>query len=54
MLIAAAAPLSLVTYLGIALGYIVFSGVDILAMLFIALSALTVPHSRLFHRVYRS
>jgi len=54
MLLIAAAPLSLTTYVGIALTHIMFPGVDILAMLFIALSALTVPHSRLFHHVYRS
>ena len=53
MLVKAAAPLSVLTYLGIAAAHIMFSRVDALAMLFIALSALTVPHSRLFHRVYR-
>ncbi len=54
MLVKAAAPLSILTYVGIALAQMMFSSVDVLAMLFIALSALTVPHSRLFHRVYRS
>lgn len=52
MLIIAAAPLSLLTFIGIGIGPLVFPHVNILAMLFIALSALTVPHSRLFHRVY--
>jgi len=51
-LIIAAAPLTLLTLVGIGIGYILFPGVNLLAMLFIALSALTVPHSRLFHRVY--
>lgn len=51
-LIVSAAPLSLVSFVGIGMGQLVFSQVNILAMLFIALSALTVPHSRLFHRVY--
>lgn len=52
MLIIAAAPLSLVSFIGIGMGQLVFPQVNMLAMLFIALSALTVPHSRLFHRVY--
>jgi hypothetical protein len=52
-LIRAAAPLSILTFVGIGMGYVVFPDLNILAMLFIALSALTVPHSRLFHRVYR-
>jgi Brp/Blh family beta-carotene 15,15'-monooxygenase len=51
-LIIAAAPLSILTFVGIGMGYVVFPDLNILAMLFIALSALTVPHSRLFHRVY--
>lgn len=51
-LIIAAAPLTLLTLVGIGIGYILFPSIDLLAMLFIALSALTVPHSRLFHRVY--
>lgn len=51
-LIIAAAPLSLLSFVGIGMGPLVFPQVNILAMLFIALSALTVPHSRLFHRVY--
>lgn len=51
-LIIAAAPLSLISFIGIGMGPLVFPHVNMLAMLFIALSALTVPHSRLFHRVY--
>ena len=51
-LIIAAAPLSLVSFIGIGMGQLVFPHVNMLAMLFIALSALTLPHSRLFHRVY--
>jgi len=51
-LIRAAAPLSILTFVGIGIGYVVFPDLNILAMLFVALSALTVPHSRLFHRVY--
>lgn len=51
-LIIAAAPLSLLSFIGIGMGPLVFPHVNMLAMLFIALSALTVPHSRLFHRVY--
>lgn len=51
-LIIAAAPLSIVSFIGIGMGQLVFPQVNMLAMLFIALSALTLPHSRLFHRVY--
>lgn len=51
-LIIAAAPLSIISFIGIGMGQLVFPQVNMLAMLFIALSALTVPHSRLFHRVY--
>ena len=51
-LIIAAAPLTALTLVGIGIGYVLFPGVHLLAILFIALSALTVPHSRLFHRVY--
>lgn len=53
-LIRSAAPLTLVTYAGIAIGSVYLSGSSILPLLFIGLSALTVPHSRLFHRVYTS
>lgn len=48
----AAAPLTLLTYVGIAIAGYVVSSTAVITMLFIALSALTVPHSRLFHRVY--
>lgn len=48
----AAAPLTMLTYAGIAVAAIAFSQTAILTMLFVVLSALTVPHSRLFHRVY--
>lgn len=48
----AAAPLTTLTYAGVAVAGIVVSQTAILTMLFVALSALTVPHSRLFHRVY--
>lgn len=53
-LIIAASPLTLLTFVGIGIGYVMFPSLNILAMLFIALSALTVPHTRLFHRVYAS
>ena len=48
----AAAPLTILTYAGIAVAAIASSQTAILTMLFVVLSALTVPHSRLFHRVY--
>lgn len=48
----AAAPLSVVTYAGIALGYMLLPAASLVALLFVALSALTLPHSRLFSRVY--
>lgn len=48
----AAAPLTVLTYAGVAVAGLAFSGTAVLTMLFVALSALTVPHSRLFHRVY--
>jgi Brp/Blh family beta-carotene 15,15'-monooxygenase len=51
-LIGAALPLTLVTYIGIVVAYLLLPHTAILPLLFISLSALTVPHSRLFHRVY--
>lgn len=51
-LVKAAAPLTLVSLIGIGVGAIVIPGMSLLSLLFIALSALTLPHSRLFHRVY--
>lgn len=51
-LIKAATPLTLVSLIGIGAGAIVIPGMSLLSLLFIALSALTLPHSRLFHRVY--
>lgn len=51
-LIGAALPLTLVTYIGIVVAYLLLPHTAILPLLFIILSALTVPHSRLFHRVY--
>ncbi len=48
----AAAPLSVVTYAGIGLGYVALPAASLTSLLFIALSALTLPHSRLFSRVY--
>lgn len=49
-----AAPLTIATYIGITFGYLTLSQTSVLSMLFIALSALTVPHTRLFHRVYET
>jgi Brp/Blh family beta-carotene 15,15'-monooxygenase len=51
-LIVASVPLTLVTYIGIGIAYLLLPHAAILPLLFISLSALTVPHSRLFHRVY--
>jgi Brp/Blh family beta-carotene 15,15'-monooxygenase len=51
-LILASVPLTLVTFIGIGIAYLVLPHAAILPLLFISLSALTVPHSRLFHRVY--
>lgn len=51
-LIRASVPLTLVTYIGIGIAYLLLPHAAILPLLFISLSALTVPHSRLFHRVY--
>jgi len=48
----AAAPLTVLTYAAVAVAGLAFSETAILTMLFVALSALTVPHRRLFHRVY--
>ena len=48
-----AAPLTLLTYLGLGVGAMLLPQTAVLALLFVALSALTVPHSRLFHRVYQ-
>lgn len=52
-LIVAALPLSLVSYAGIGLAAIFLPQSSGLVALFIALSALTLPHSVLFHRLYR-
>ena len=51
-LIVAAAPLSVVTYAGVVIGYLLLPISSLTALLFVALSALTLPHSRLFSRVY--
>ena len=51
-LVLASVPLTLVTYIGIGIAYLLLPHAAILPLLFISLSALTVPHSRLFHRVY--
>jgi Brp/Blh family beta-carotene 15,15'-monooxygenase len=48
----AAAPLSVITFVGIAVASMTVSTAGVLTVLFVALSALTVPHSRLFRRVY--
>lgn len=53
-LLVAAAPLSLLTYFAIAVSTMLISNTDTLSLLFIALSALTLPHGRLFHRVYHA
>ena len=53
-LIIAALPLSLVSWTGIGLAIVVLPGSYGLVALFVALSALTLPHSILFHRVYDS
>lgn len=51
-LVKAAAPLTLVSLVGIGAGGFFIPSMSLLSLLFIALSALTLPHSRLFHRVY--
>lgn len=51
-LLKAAAPLTIVSFAGIGMSTFVIPGMSLLSLLFIALSALTLPHSRLFHRVY--
>jgi Brp/Blh family beta-carotene 15,15'-monooxygenase len=51
-LLLAAAPLSVITFVGIAIASMTVSTAGVLTVLFVALSALTVPHSRLFRRVY--
>lgn len=52
-LIVAALPLSLVSYIGIGLATLFLPQTSGLVALFIALSALTLPHSVLFHRIYK-
>lgn len=52
-LLRAALPLSLVSYAGIALAGIFLPNTSAIVALFVALSALTLPHSVLFHRVYK-
>lgn len=51
-LIVAAIPLSFVSYAGIGLAILLLPQTSGLVALFVALSALTLPHSVLFHRVY--
>ncbi len=51
-LLRSAAPLTIVSFVGIGLSAVVVPSMSLLSLLFIALSALTLPHSRLFHRVY--
>lgn len=51
-LLKASAPLTLVSYVGIGITAVIIPNMSLLSLLFIALSALTLPHSRLFHRVY--
>lgn len=51
-LLKAATPLTIVSYTGIGISAYVIPGMSLLSLLFIALSALTLPHGRLFHRVY--
>lgn len=52
-LIVAAIPLSFVSYAGIGLAVLLLPQTSGLVALFVALSALTLPHSVLFHRLYR-
>jgi hypothetical protein len=52
-LIIAAVPLSLVSFAGIGLAMFFMPQTSGLVALFVALSALTLPHSFLFHRVYK-
>lgn len=52
-LIIAALPLSLVSYAGIGLAMVFLPLSSGLVALFVALSALTLPHSVLFHRIYK-
>lgn len=51
-LLKAAAPLTLVSFVGIGISAVMIPSMSLISLLFIALSALTLPHSRLFHRVY--
>ena len=51
-LIVAAIPLSFVSYAGIGLAVFLLPQTSGLVALFVALSALTLPHSVLFHRIY--
>lgn len=52
-LIVAAVPLSFVSFAGIGLAMFFLPQTSGLVALFVALSALTLPHSVLFHRLYR-
>ncbi|HBB24775.1 MAG TPA: hypothetical protein DCZ59_00765 [Bacteroidetes bacterium] len=52
-LIVAAAPLSVVSFIGIGLAMLFLPQTSGLVALFVALSALTLPHSVLFHRIYK-
>jgi Brp/Blh family beta-carotene 15,15'-monooxygenase len=52
-LIIAATPLSLVSFAGIGLAMFFMPQTSGLVALFVALSALTLPHSVLFHRIYK-
>lgn len=52
-LITAAIPLSIVSFLGIGLAAVYLPQSSGLVALFVALSALTLPHSVLFHRIYK-
>lgn len=49
----AALPLSLVSWTGIGLAIVLLPNSNGLVALFVALSALTLPHSVLFHRIYK-
>lgn len=51
-LIRAALPLSMVSFAGIGLSVLLLPNTSAIVALFVALSALTLPHSVLFHRVY--
>lgn len=52
-LIVAALPLSIVSFLGIGMASVFLAQSSGLVALFVALSALTLPHSVLFHHVYK-